>query len=95
MIRTIVGATVLGIPIGASGTMARERHFQEVSVQGAGFFTKDSNGNGIDYDLSKHFTLRAEYRGFVYGRPDFGLTALHSGATAHTALPSAGIVLRY
>jgi opacity protein-like surface antigen len=34
-------------------------------------------GSGADYDLSKHFTLRAEYRGFVYERPDFGLVALH------------------
>ena len=52
-------------------------------------------GGGTDYDLTKHFTLRAEYRGFVYERPDFGLAALHSGATAHTAQPSAGIVFRF
>jgi opacity protein-like surface antigen len=52
-------------------------------------------GGGADYDLSKHFTLRAEYRGFVYGRPDFDLATLHSGATAHTAQPSAGIVFRF
>ena len=52
-------------------------------------------GGGIDYDLSKHFILRAEYRGFVYGRPDFGVDALHSGATTHSAQPSAGIVFRF
>src|SRR5467141_5396570 len=52
-------------------------------------------GGGADYELSKHFTLRAEYRGSVYGRPDFDLAALHSGATAHTAQPSAGIVFRF
>jgi len=52
-------------------------------------------GGGADYELSKHFTLRAEYRGFVYERPDFDLAALHSGATAHTAQPSAGIVFRF
>jgi opacity protein-like surface antigen len=52
-------------------------------------------GGGADYDLSKDFTLRAEYRGFVYERPDFGLDALHAGATAHTAQPSAGIVFRF
>jgi len=51
-----------------------------------------STGGGADYDLSRHFTLRAEYRGFVYGRPDFDLAALHSGTTTHTAQPSAGIV---
>ena len=52
-------------------------------------------GGGADYELTWHFTLRAEYRGFVYGRPDFGLAALHFGATAHTAQPSAGIVFRF
>jgi opacity protein-like surface antigen len=52
-------------------------------------------GGGADYDLSKHFTLRAEYRGFVYERPDFNLATLQSGATAHTAQPSAGIVFRF
>ncbi len=41
------------------------------------------------------FTLRAEYRGFVYEPPDLGLDALHLGATAHTAQPSAGIVFRF
>ena len=52
-------------------------------------------GGGVDYDLAKHVSVRAEYRGFVYERPDFGLVALHSGATAHTAQPSAGIVFRF
>jgi opacity protein-like surface antigen len=52
-------------------------------------------GGGADYELSKHFILRAEYRGYVYGRPDFGLNALHSGATTHSAQPSAGIVFRF
>jgi len=52
-------------------------------------------GGGVDYDLSRHFALRAEYRGFVYERPDFGLQALHSGSTTHTAQPSAGIVFRF
>jgi opacity protein-like surface antigen len=203
MIRKIVVATVLGVLMCSSGAMAQEGRWQEISVQGTGFFTKDSSGNGInqhatdtggfllsyryhfnhwlaadasygyarntqqnfnssgplgvqanvhqatgalvvtvphrvfkvhpyalvgagalvfnptgnasgfvsgaqsqtkaafvygggaDYDLSKHFTLRAEYRGFVYGRPDFDLATLHSGATAHTAQPSAGIVFRF
>jgi len=49
-------------------------------------------GGGVDYRLADHVALRAEYRGFVYDRPDFQLDALHSGATTHTAQPSAGIV---
>jgi len=52
-------------------------------------------GVGADYDLSIHFALRAEYRGFVYGRPDFDLASLQSGATTHSAEPSAGIVFRF
>ncbi len=203
MIRKIVVASVLGFLVSASGAAAQERRWQEIGIQGTGFFTKDSSGNGInqhatdtggfllsyryhfnrwlaadasygyarntqqnfassgpfsvqanvhqatgalvvtaprrifrlnpfvlagagalifdptgnaggfvsgaqsqsraafvygggaDYELSKHFTLRAEYRGFVYERPDFDLAALHSGATAHTAQPSAGIVFRF
>ena len=203
MIRTVVVATILGVLMCASGAIAQEGRWQEISVQGTGFFTKDSSGNGInqhatdtggfllsyryhfnrwlaadasygyarntqqnftsssplsvqanvhqatgalvvtaphrifrlapyvlagtgalvfdptgnaggsvsgaqsqskaafvygggaDYDLSRHFTLRAEYRGFVYGRPDFDLAALHSGTTTHTAQPSAGIIFRF
>jgi hypothetical protein len=37
----------------------------------------------------------AEYRGFMYARPDFRLLALHSGATTHTAQPSAGFVFGF
>jgi opacity protein-like surface antigen len=67
------------------------------SVAGASTQTKPAflYGGGADYELSKHFILRAEYRGYVYGRPDFGLNALHSGATTHSAQPSAGVVFRF
>ena len=52
-------------------------------------------GGGVDYELVKHVSIRAEYRGLAYERPDFGLAALHSGATTHTAQPSAGLVFRF
>ena len=52
-------------------------------------------GGGANFGLTKHFSLRAEYRGLVYTRPDFGLRILNSGATTHTAQPSAGIVFRF
>ena len=52
-------------------------------------------GGGADYALSRHFLLRAEYRGFVYKTPDFGITALNADSTTHTAQPSAGIVFRF
>jgi opacity protein-like surface antigen len=203
MMWKIVVATVLGILVSASEAAAQEGRWQEISVQGSGFFTKDSSGNGInqhatdtggfllsyryhfnrwlaadasygyarntqqnftssgpfsvqanvhqatgalvvtaprrilrlnpyvlagagalvfdptgngggfvsgaqsqsraafvygggaDYELTKHFMLRAEYRGFVYERPDFDLATLNSGATTHTAQPTAGIVFRF
>jgi opacity protein-like surface antigen len=49
-------------------------------------------GAGADYALTRHFSLRAEYRGFVYKNPDFGLASLHTDNWTHTAQPSAGIV---
>jgi opacity protein-like surface antigen len=52
-------------------------------------------GAGTDYALSRHFSIRAEYRGFVYQNPDFGLRALNTNSWTHTAQPSAGIVFRF
>jgi outer membrane immunogenic protein len=52
-------------------------------------------GGGVDYDYTKHLTFRVEYRGFVYGRPDFGVNALRSGLTTNTAQPSAGVIYRF
>jgi opacity protein-like surface antigen len=52
-------------------------------------------GGGVDYTLIRHVALRAEYRGFVYNRPDFQLAALNSNVTTHTAQPSAGLVFRF
>lgn len=52
-------------------------------------------GGGVDAALVRHVSLRLEYRGLVYKRPDFGLSALNSDATAHTAQPSAGIAFRF
>jgi opacity protein-like surface antigen len=52
-------------------------------------------GGGVDYRLVQHVALRLEYRGFVYDRPDFGLAALSSNVTTHTAQPSAGVVFNF
>ncbi len=52
-------------------------------------------GGGVDYRLVRHVALRLEYRGFVYNRPDFGVAALSSNVTAHTAQPSAGLVVHF
>ena len=60
--------------------------------QGRGAFLY---GVGADYVLTRHFSLRGEYRGFVYKNPDFGLGALNTDSWTHTAQPSAGIVFRF
>jgi opacity protein-like surface antigen len=52
-------------------------------------------GGGVDYRLVRHLALRLEYRGFVYQRPDFGIAALNSDVTTHTAQPSAGLVFHF
>ena len=63
-----------------------------VENQGRGAFLY---GVGADYVLSRHFSLRGEYRGFVYKNPDFGIRALNTDSWTHTAQPSAGIVFRF
>jgi opacity protein-like surface antigen len=67
------------------------------SVPGAGTQGKGAflYGAGADYALTRHFSVRAEYRGFVYKNPDFGLRALNTDSWTHTAQPSAGIVFRF
>jgi opacity protein-like surface antigen len=52
-------------------------------------------GAGADYAFTRHLSLRAEYRGFVYKDPDFGLRALNTDSWTHTAQPSAGIVFHF
>jgi opacity protein-like surface antigen len=67
------------------------------TVTGAGNQAKATfvYGGGVNYDFSKHLTFRLEYRGLVYGRPDFGVNALRSGLTTNTAQPSAGVIYRF
>ena len=62
------------------------------TTQGRGAFLY---GAGADYALTRHLSLRAEYRGFVYKDPDFGLRALNTNSWTHTAQPSAGILFRF
>src|SRR3984957_2202508 len=52
-------------------------------------------GAGVNYTLTKHLSLRAEYRGYVYKDADFGIRALNTNSWTHTAQPSAGIAFRF
>lgn len=52
-------------------------------------------GGGADIPITNHVSLRTEYRGLVYGAPDFGLKNLHTSAVTHTAQPSVGIAFHF
>jgi opacity protein-like surface antigen len=66
-------------------------------VSGAGNQSKGAflYGAGTDYVLTRHISLGAEYRGYVYKDPDFGLQSLRTASWTHTAQPSAGLVYRF
>ena len=52
-------------------------------------------GGGVSYVLTRHWSLLAEYRGYVYKDADFGVRALNTDSWAHTAQPSVGIAFRF
>ncbi len=62
MIRKVVVATILGVLMCASGAIAQEGRWQEISVQGTGFFTKDSSGNGINQHATDTGGFLLSYR---------------------------------
>ena len=52
-------------------------------------------GGGVNYTLTKHWSVRAEYRGYVYKDADSGIRTLNTDSWTHTAQPSAGIAFRF
>jgi outer membrane autotransporter protein len=52
-------------------------------------------GAGVNYAIRKRLSLRLEYRGLVYGTPDFGFGGLGTNAITHTAVPSVGLTYRF
>jgi outer membrane immunogenic protein len=50
-------------------------------------------GGGVNYDILRRISLRAEYRGLVYKTPDFG--GLVTNSLTHTAEPSVGLAFRF
>ena len=52
-------------------------------------------GGGVDVPISKHFLLRAQYRGFIYKIPNFEMTSLKVDKYTHAAAPSAGLVFTF
>jgi outer membrane immunogenic protein len=52
-------------------------------------------GGGVNYDLTRNFGVRAEYRGLVYKAPDFKDSALNIDKFTHLAQPSVGFYFRF
>src|SRR6202790_2204899 len=62
MIQKLIVAAILGILVTAPGALAQARPLQEIGVQGTGFFTKDSNGNGINQHATDTGGFLLSYR---------------------------------
>jgi len=52
-------------------------------------------GGGFNFDLTRSFGVRAEYRGLVYKVPDFSLNNLNLDKVTHLAQPSIGFFVRF
>jgi outer membrane immunogenic protein len=52
-------------------------------------------GAGVNYAIRKRISLRVEYRGLVYGTPDFGFSGFKTNSITHTAQPSVGLAFRF
>ena len=52
-------------------------------------------GGGVNFDLTRNFGVRAEYRGLVYKVPDFTLNNLNLDKVTHLAQPSVGFFFRF
>jgi opacity protein-like surface antigen len=52
-------------------------------------------GGGLNYDITRNFGVRAEYRGLVYNVPDFTIGSLHLDKVTHLAQPSVGFFFRF
>jgi len=52
-------------------------------------------GGGADFDISKRFGIRADYRALRFRVPDFRMTALDTEAETHISEPSVGVYFRF
>lgn len=53
-------------------------------------------GGGVDYDLTRRFYVRAEYRGLIYDSPTFDVPGtVGADRITHRAEPSLGIGIRF
>src|SRR5262249_30103804 len=52
-------------------------------------------GGGVDFNVTRNFGVRAEYRGLMYKVPDFTVDSLNVDKFTHVAQPSVGIFYRF
>jgi outer membrane immunogenic protein len=81
------GGALIFDPTGNSGG-----NFAGATTETRGAFVY---GAGADYAFTRHISLRAEYRGYVYKAPDFNLRGLNTDSWTQIAQPSAGIVFHF
>jgi len=78
--------------LAGGGAMFFDPRRGSVSEQTRGAFVY---GGGVDVPVSKHFLVRAQYRGFIYKIPDFEQASLKVDKHTHSAVPSAGLVFTF
>jgi opacity protein-like surface antigen len=106
-VHEVTGAYVLNLPwrsnrlqpfalVGA-GIMQFNPISSGTSVSGTQSQTKPAVlwGAGVNYDLSRHFALRLQYRGLFHAGPDFKVAALKTDRWQPMSQPSFGIVYRF
>ena len=52
-------------------------------------------GGGADFDISKRFGIRADYRALRFRVPDFQLATLDTNAETHISEPSVGVYFKF
>ena len=78
---------------GAGALIFDPKDFAGASTQARAAFVY---GAGADFNISRHVFMRAEYRGFIYNSPTFGLTTLDGlDRVTHRAEPSVGFGYRF
>ena len=78
--------------LGGGGAMFFSPRSGSLGEQTRGAFVY---GGGADVPVSRHFLVRAEYRGFVYKTPNFEQTSLKVDKYTHSAVPSVGLVYTF
>jgi outer membrane immunogenic protein len=91
VLRHRLGGFTPFVEAGAAGLVFDPRDLAGASTQTRAAFVY---GGGVDFDITKQFFVRAEYRGFVYDSPTFGLVQGTDRVT-HRAEPSVGFGYRF